>query len=423
MKIGIYSPSFRGVSTEAGVGTYTGHLGDRLSKMGHEVHVLTLGFPRRVCQDGPISVHVTPQGYVPLVERFLPGSYNCCQVGRQMRRMASKHQLDVFELANWEGLGVWFAARRSIPIVVRLHTSSLEAHTINADPIRGAVKWDVRREKWQALLADALVTHSEAHRLEMAAELNISKDRISVIPHGVPVFPQFHRAPAQTNDLNVVCLGRLENRKGTVDLLNAAPKILAAVPSARFTFIGKDRDHCPGNRTHAQYIRDEFPAEVQARIHLTGHVSNDDVDRLLQTADVFAAPSLYESFGLVFLEAMRWGTAVVGTRAGAIPEIIDHGQTGLLVKPQSPAELADAIISLLKDPARRQELGDAGRLRVETRYTVERMAQQVQDLYEDVIAEWKRKTGRRGNRKTASRTSSDGLSRESPVGREFPVHR
>ena len=54
---------------------------------------------------------------------------------------------------------------------------------------------------------------------------------------------------------------------------------------------------------------------------------------------------------------------MVGTRAGAIPEIIEDGRTGLLVRPQSPVELADAIVSLLKDPAQRTELGDAGRLR------------------------------------------------------------
>ena len=246
MKIGIYSPSFRGVSTEAGVGTYTANLGDSLSKMGNEIHVLTLGSPRRICQDGPISVHVTPQGYVPLIERVLPGSYNCYQVGGQMRRMASKHQLDVFETANWEGLGVWFAARRSIPLVVRLHTSSLEAHTINADPIRGAVKWDVRRERWQALMADALVTHSEAHRREMSEELEISKERISVIPHGVPVYPQFQRSQPQTNDLNVVCLGRLEHRKGTVDLLNAIPRIVKSVPAAHLTFHWERSRPVPG---------------------------------------------------------------------------------------------------------------------------------------------------------------------------------
>ena len=73
---------------------------------------------------------------------------------------------------------------------------------------------------------------------------------------------------------------------------------------------------CPHNRTHAQYLRDEFPAEIRSRIDLLGPIPDDAVNRCLQNADLFVAPSLYESFGLVFLEAMRWGTPVIGTRAG-----------------------------------------------------------------------------------------------------------
>jgi hypothetical protein len=346
-----------------------------------------------------VTIHVRRADYIPVVERILPGSGSCLRIGRAMRRLAATQRLDVVEFANWEGLGLCFAVGRSVPMVVRLHTSSREAHTINGDPIRGAVKWDVRREGWQARMADALVTHSEAHRAEMAAELGVEDKQIKVIPHGIAVFPEFTRLDRPTMEPSVVFLGRLETRKGTLDLLRAIPRVLTAVPLARFTLIGKDRDHCPGNRTHAQYVRDEFPPEIRARINFAGELPDDAVDRWLQTAEVFVAPSLYESFGLVFLEAMRWGTAVVGTRAGAIPEIIEHGESGLLVKPQSPDELAEAIIALLKDPERRRALGEAGRKRVESRFTVERMARQVGDLYEDVVKEWKLKThdARRGN--------------------------
>jgi glycosyltransferase involved in cell wall biosynthesis len=137
-----------------------------------------------------------------------------------------------------------------------------------------------------------------------------------------------------------------------------------------------------------------------------GHIPDNEVTRWLQTADVFVAPSLYESFGLVFLEAMRWGTPVVGTWAGAIPEIIEDGKTGLLVKPQSPGELADAIIQLLKDPARRRALGEMGRRRVETDFKVERMTRQVSELYQTVINQWKLKPRRGKKRKTEASAST-----------------
>ena len=126
--------------------------------------------------------------------------------------------------------------------------------------------------------------------------------------------------------------------------------------------IGADRRHCPGDRTHAEFLQDEFSPEVRDRILLAGRLPTNEVDAWLQKADVFVAPSLYESFGLVFLEAMRWGTPVVGTTAGAIPEIIEDGRSGLLVPPSNPQALAHAMVRLLRDRAFSQRLGEAGAL-------------------------------------------------------------
>jgi glycosyltransferase involved in cell wall biosynthesis len=183
----------------------------------------------------------------------------------------------------------------------------------------------------------------------------------------------------------VVYLGRLEHRKGTVELLQAIPEVLRRVPDARFVLIGADRPHCPGGLTHAQYLERDFPPEVRRCVTLAGRLPQPEVDRWLQTADLFVAPSRYESFGLIFLEAMRWGTAVVGTTAGGISEIVENGKSGVLVRPESSSALAAAIADLLLDPARRAELGSTGRRRVESEFSVRRMAERVADLYEEVI--------------------------------------
>jgi glycosyltransferase involved in cell wall biosynthesis len=192
------------------------------------------------------------------------------------------------------------------------------------------------------------------------------------------------------SELTVVFLGRLERRKGALDLLQAVPEVLREVPETRFIFIGTDRAHCPGGRTHSQYINEEFASEVLSRIHLVGKLPDTDVTRWLQSADVFVAPSLYESFGLIFLEAMRWGTPVIGTTAGGIPEVVEDGTTGVLVPPGCPNKLAGALIELLKDEGRRRQLGEAGRRRIETHFSAQRMAQQVVAVYSETIARWNR---------------------------------
>ena len=120
---------------------------------------------------------------------------------------------------------------------------------------------------------------------------------------------------------------------------------------------------------------------------LAGALGDEEVTRYLQTADLFVAPSLYESFGLIFLEAMRWGTPVVGTRVGGIPEIVCDGESGVLVSPGNHNELASAISELLLDEQRRLTLGEKGRKRVESHFSVQLMAARTVEFYVGVLRE------------------------------------
>jgi hypothetical protein len=220
----------------------------------------------------------------------------------------------------------------------------------------------------------------------MAEELAVDPATIRVVPHGIrPAGTSTCSRDAKT----IVFLGRLERRKGTIDLMHAAALVLRAEPDARFLFIGADRPHCPGGRTHAQYLADEFPAEVRSQVQLLGRLPDDEVELWLQRATLFVAPSLYESFGLVFIEAMRYGTPVIGTRVGGIPEIVEDGKSGVLVPPESPAALAAVIRELLRNPARRAELGENGRKRVETLFSASRMATEMAGIYLETIREWR----------------------------------
>ncbi len=332
-----------------------------------------------------MPVTVVRRGYLPVLDRLAPGTGASLSIGRTALDLVDSRQLDLFEFTNWEGLGIWFGLRRTIPFIVRLSTSSAETQQI--DELQGTwqLRCDVKRELLQARLADALVTHSRAHRQTMADELGIDPARIAVVPLGVPVYREFTRPAGSDREQTVVFLGRMEKRKGTQVLLDAIPAVLSACPHVKFVLIGPDRPHCPNGRTHSQYLKDEFPNDVRRQVLVAGSLTDEQVTEHLQSADVFVAPSLYESFGLIFLEAMRWGTAVIGTTAGGIPEIVEDGESGVLVSPGNQKQLAAALVTLLKDPERRRRLGEAGRRRVEAQFSVEAMTANSLELYAETI--------------------------------------
>jgi len=111
----------------------------------------------------------------------------------------------------------------------------------------------------------------------------------------------------------------------------------------------------------------------------------NDVPALLDAADIYVHPSLWEGFGLVLLEAMTAGKPVIASHASAIPEIVTDNETGWLVPPRNSEALADAIARLLKNPAMRLAMGEAGRRRALQDFSVERMVNATEKTYEDVL--------------------------------------
>jgi glycosyltransferase involved in cell wall biosynthesis len=232
LRLGLFSPNYPGVTGDGGIGTYTRVLAESLAQNGHTVNVVTTGNRPQHLIAGNVPLDVVVRRPVRIVDRFAPETRTVWSVGRAALEAVTSRNLDLFEFPNWEGLGIWFGLRRRIPLVVRLSTSSAETQSIDALPATWTRRCDRARERLLISQADALVTHSYAHRQTMAAELHIDASRIAVVPLGVPVFPDFVRPAIERPNPTVVFLGRLERRKGALDLLKAIPLVLARVPRA-----------------------------------------------------------------------------------------------------------------------------------------------------------------------------------------------
>jgi phosphatidylinositol alpha-1,6-mannosyltransferase len=161
-----------------------------------------------------------------------------------------------------------------------------------------------------------------------------------------------------------------ERYKGHDELIDAWPLVLTRVPHARLVIAGGGDDL---ERLRAK-VRD---ANLTASVEFTGFVSDDQLASLYEDAAVFAMPSRGEGFGLVYLEAMSHGVPCIGSRSDAATEVITDGETGYLVEQSDRGGLADRLVALLSDDARRDAMGAAARRDVTRRFTYDRFASDV----------------------------------------------
>jgi len=235
---------------------------------------------------------------------------------------------------------------------------------------------------------DRVVACSEAAGEHVAASLGVPAERLVVIPNGVEAERFAHatdRAAARAElgiegDRPVVALvGRISEEKGQDEFVRAAPAVVASHPEALFLVVGST-----AKEAAAAPLRDLARAGgVEDAVRFTGYV--DDMPALYAAIDVLAAPSRWEGFGLMLVEAMAAGVPIVASAAGAIPEVVGDGPA-LLVAPGDHFALANAVVQVLDDGAMSQAMGAAGRERART-FSWDRSAERLAAVYDAALAE------------------------------------
>jgi glycosyltransferase involved in cell wall biosynthesis len=228
--------------------------------------------------------------------------------------------------------------------------------------------------------ARAIIAISDAVRA-FHVSAGLPENKLVTIHYGLDEPP---REPSETKPADVgvrpgaplvVAVGRLIEQKDHATLLRAFARVHETRPDARLAILGWGR----------------LEGALRAQI---GELGLDDAAFLLgrveprdwlERADVFVHTSRWEGFGIVLLEAMLSGLPVVATRVSAIPEIVHDGRTGVLTAPGDDGAIAAAIVELLDSPARRAELGAAGRRRAREEFSVARMAERTIAVYESVL--------------------------------------
>jgi alpha-maltose-1-phosphate synthase len=278
----------------------------------------------------------------------------------------------------------------SVPHVVTVH--SLEPlRPWKAEQLGGGYALSSWCERTAVESAAAVIAVSEGMRADvLAAYPAVRADRVRVIRNGIDtseyapdlatdVLEHYGVDPGQSS---VVFVGRVTRQKGLPVLLRAADRI---DPAAQLVICAGQAD-TPELEAEVEALAARARERRSGVVWLSGMLAKHEVIQLLTHATVFVCPSLYEPLGIVNLEAMACGAAVVASRVGGIPEVVAEGENGLLVPAGDDAALAAAINVLVRDADRAAAMGRLGRQRAIDEFGWEAVAAQTAALYTELAA-------------------------------------
>ena len=346
-----------------GVGTFTQLVARALVRVGHQVRVAGIypsGYPAADYEEDQ-GVRVWRIKEPAIRFGWMTARI---QLYRMIRSWMRAGQCDLVECPDCFG---WIAGwpRLPVPLVLRAHGSlTFYAHELGK-PVN---PMGHRLEKWSYRRADAwsAVSNHAGYLTARVFELDSGPDAILYNPIDAPsVVPPF-----ATRSLGrVLFTGTLTHRKGIVSLFNAWSMVRQQHSEAELHVYGKDGS-AEGGLTMQNYLLNLLPPELRESVKFYDHVPRQEVMIALARARVAVFPSYSETFGFGPVESMASGCPTIYTKLTCGPEIIEHGLDGLLIDPDQPREIADAILKLLRDDTTAQKVSEAGRARVLRSFTM-----------------------------------------------------
>ena len=364
-------------------------LAPELEKCGHRVSVIYTVVKEKVDSGWSASIRFrfAPPASAHYYAAKLVGSYHAWPLrlraweqARSVRRVLGEIEgedpIDIVEVT--EGFSVATLGNRW-RVVVRAHGSDWTFRQFCGDGDAKADEWLAAQQRRQFLRAHNVTALSNHLSNYLNETLQLS-DGIDSLPYGIDTrafSPNSHSAQSPPVLLTV---GRLERRKGVDVLLRAMPEVWRRFPDVQVRLVGGE-----GDLSRSDLLQ-MVPADKRKQIVFPGFLHRDQLVTEYQHATIYVAPTQYETFGYTVLEAMACGRPVVSTRVGAIPELVEDGETGLLAPWNDHVALSEAILDLLSDPARAVRMGSAGRAKALKFFSLEKIVQRNLDSYRQALA-------------------------------------
>ncbi|KAA5807428.1 glycogen synthase [Thermoanaerobacterium thermosaccharolyticum] len=274
-----------------------------------------------------------------------------------------------------------------IPLVVTIH--SLEPlRPWKEEQLGNGYHLSTWMEKTGVEAADRIIAVSNDSKKDIMKCYNVPEDKIEVIYNGIDL-NQYKKTGVNVarkkygiDGRYILFVGRISRQKGIIHLIDAVKYLPQDV---KVVLCASSPD--------TEEIKIEMKEKVKLYpniIWIDKMVTKEEIIELYSNAEVFVCPSIYEPFGIINLEAMACNTPVVASATGGIKEVVVDGETGFLVEPGNPEDLAEHIKKLLDDRELAAAFGANGRKRVEEMFSWESIAKKTYDMYKNVIENYKK---------------------------------
>ena len=395
MRICLLSTGYPPASTE-GIPRQRQVLAAELARRGHDVHVVTCAPQTAERNDGPVRVHEVHRAPLafsrehPYLDPVLTASL---ALHERLADLHTQRAFDVVDTPFWSAPGFIPAHRHRGTLVVWLQTTSAQLLRIHGTPVTPTHRALLALERQALERAHGVLADSwdvlEAVKRDYAWTPAVPA---GVAHLGLPAHPETPPARDPREGVEALVVGRLEERKGTALLLDVLPRLLDQHPRLSVRFVGADNSRADGwydahAATYAETFRRDHPS-LTGRVSFDGYVSEDRLAAAYANADMLLAPCRYESFGLLYLEAMRAALPVITFAAGGAREVFaGHEEDGALLVPAGDAtRFAEQVSRLAADADLRAQLGARALARFSASFTAEAMADATLAFYDQVVA-------------------------------------
>jgi len=342
-----------------GVGSFLKTFAPKLAALGHKVSVVGINYTttdETTIEDGVVIYRLKKK-----IKKGLTWYLHSKSISEKIKYIHGQNPIDVVETAE---LGLAFLPKlKGIKYVIRLHGGH---HFFAESENRGINWWKGFQEKRSFSKADAFIAVSDYVLKHTAKYLDFAGRPIKVIFIPIDINRLQPNNNFQPERNNITFVGTVCEKKGVRQLVQAFNIVKSKFPEARLNLYGRDWHYADGSSYMEMLKNEELPKIVpfDKDVVFHGSINHAAIPKAYACAEVCVFPSHMETLGLVAPEAMAMGKPVVFTKLGPGPEVINNGVTGLLVNPYLPEEIAKAIISLLEDEKKADEMGKNARVSV-----------------------------------------------------------